>query len=166
MPDKRLVLLRHAKSSWAQPDLADHDRPLNDRGRRAAAAVGHYLRRAGVRPDLVLCSSAIRARQTLESLDLANSVEIRIEPDLYGASAGDLLSRIRKVPARVVSLLLIAHNPGIELLARSLTGDGLSDAEKFPTGAVAEFVVSVSEWEEIGPGSVRLHAFVVPRDLV
>src|SRR5262245_53225155 len=120
MTSKLLVLLRHAKSSWADPDLPDHDRPLNGRGRDAAALVGRHLRQEGPHPDLVLCSSAVRTRQTLEGLELPGRVEVVIEDRLYGASAESLLSRIRQVPPGDGTVLVIAHNPGVEDLARTL----------------------------------------------
>src|SRR5215216_6730711 len=123
MEPKRLALVRHAKSSWADPDLADHDRPLNARGRRAATLVGQYLHAAGVHPDLVLCSSATRARQTLELLPLARMTDVLIEDQLYGAGPHELLARLRRIPAAVGSALLIGHNPGLEELARELVGD-------------------------------------------
>src|SRR6516165_3937456 len=109
MTSKLLVLLRHAKSSWADPDLPDHDRPLNARGRDAAALVGRHLRQEGPPPDLVLCSSAVRTRQTLERLELPNRVEVVIEDRLYGATAGSLLARIRQVPPGDETVLVIAH---------------------------------------------------------
>jgi phosphohistidine phosphatase len=167
MPGKRLVLVRHAKSSWADAELADHDRPLNARGRAAAAVVGDHLRRADVRPDLVLCSSATRARQTLDRLQLAPETPVLIEDQLYGATAGELLARIHAVPDTVESLALIAHNPGIEDLARMLasTGSALAAAEKFPTGAVAEFRIPIERWRDLAPGLARLQTWVVPRDL-
>src|SRR5262245_54961274 len=85
MRRRQLVVVRHAKSVWAEPDLADRDRPLNARGRRAAARVGEYLREAGVHPDLVLCSPARRAQQTLELFQLAKTTDVLIEDQLYGA---------------------------------------------------------------------------------
>jgi phosphohistidine phosphatase len=167
MPGKRLVLVRHAKSSWAHPELADHDRPLNARGRSAAAVVGDHLRQANVRPDLVVCSSATRARQTLELLRFAPDTPVLIEDGLYGATAGELLARIHAVPKAVESLALIAHNPGIEDLARMLasTERALAAAEKFPTAAVAEFRIPIERWQDLTPGRARLESWVVPRDV-
>ena len=169
-PAKRLVLIRHAKSSWTDPDLIDHDRPLNARGRKAAAAVGRHLHRSGLEPDLVLCSSAVRARQTLDYLRFAAGPEVAIETSLYGAQAASLLTRIRRIPPGVGTAVLIAHNPGLEELARTLAGAGsdLAAAEKFPTGAVAEFRYLTPTWAAIGPGGTvpgGLVTFVVPSDL-
>ena len=165
MTSKLLVLLRHAKSSWADPDLPDHDRPLNARGRDAAALVGRHLRREGPPPDLVLCSSAVRTRQTLERLELPNRVELVIEDRLYGATAGSLLARIRQVSPDDGTVLVIAHNPGIEDLARMLDRHGLAGVEKFPTAAVAVLRFAIDGWQEIEPGSGRVETIFTPRDL-
>ncbi len=167
---KRLLLIRHAKSSWADPGLIDHDRPLSDRGRKAAIAVGRFLRQSGLEPDLVVCSSAIRARQTLEFLRFAVETEVAIESSLYGAAAASLLSRIRSIPPGVRSAVLIAHNPGMEELARVLAGpdSDLASADKFPTAAVAEFRYLTPTWAAVGSGRAGqggLVTFVVPRDL-
>jgi phosphohistidine phosphatase len=150
---KRLYLLRHAKSSWDDASLADHDRPLSGRGRRAADAIGQHLRDEGIAPDLVLCSSAARTRETLERIGLSGVVE----HDLYGASATELLARLRDVPPSVESVLLIGHNPGTHDLALVLTGE---PADKYPTGALA--TIELDEWTA---GSGRMIAFVRPREL-
>jgi phosphohistidine phosphatase len=147
----RLYLLRHAKSSWDEPGLADHDRPLAPRGRRAAKAMGRYLREQGIEPDLILCSSATRARQTLERLGLPGA---RIEPGLYGADAATL----RRFIPKAASAMLIGHNPGIHDLAVSLARSGPRVPElaaKFPTGALATLELDTGE----------LIDFVRPRDL-
>lgn len=152
----RLYLLRHAKSSWKDPALADHDRPLAPRGRRASKAIGRYLRDHDIEPELVLCSSAKRARQTLERLGPAG-LDARIEPELYGAGAHDLLARLRAVPEDVASVMLIGHNPGMEQLAFMLSG--LDD--KFPTAALATF--ECSGWRTLE--HAELIDYVKPRDL-
>jgi phosphohistidine phosphatase len=162
MAGKRLVLVRHAKSSWSDPDLTDHDRPLNARGRDAATTVGRHLRESGLRPDLVLCSSATRARQTLERLQFDDAA-VLIEDQLYGSSATALLARVRAVPGDVQTLVVIAHNPGIEDLAR-LLGDHY--VPKFPTAAVADLEFAIDSWAQAAPGRGRVRAFVLPRDLL
>src|SRR6516164_5162951 len=106
MPLKQLELLRHAKSSWDDPDIADHDRPLNARGRAAAALVGRHMREQTPSPDLVLCSSATRTRQTLQLLDLAAGTQVLVEDELYGAGAAGLLARLKAVPAPIGTVLL------------------------------------------------------------
>jgi phosphohistidine phosphatase len=162
---KRLVLLRHAKSSWADADLADHDRPLNRRGRRAATVVGHHLRDAGLVPDLVLCSSAVRARETLGRLGLAATTDVSVEDPLYGADATELLARLVTVPDSIGSVLVLGHNPGVEDLARLLVADRHTVPERFPTAAVADLRLSIGRWTEIAPRVGRLHGFVTPREL-
>jgi phosphohistidine phosphatase len=118
---KRLYLLRHAKSSWKQPELADHDRPLASRGRRAAKAIARHLRERQIAPELVLCSTARRARETLERIEPAlATAAVRREPQLYRASADVLFERLRTVPDDVASVMLIGHNPAIEQLALDL----------------------------------------------
>jgi phosphohistidine phosphatase len=164
MTSKLLVLLRHAKSSWADPDVPDHDRPLNARGRDAAARVGRHLRHEGPHPDLVLCSSAERTRQTLQRLELPERVEVVIEDQLYGAPAHSLLTRIRQVPPGHGTVLVIAHNPGIEDLARLLDRHGLAGVEKFPTAAMAVLRFAIDGWEEAEAGAGRLDTFFTPRD--
>lgn len=167
-----LHLLRHAKSSWGEPGLADHDRPLSDRGRRAASAMAAHLRRAGVAPDLVLCSSARRTVETLAAIrhSLPRTAGIETTPELYEAGASSLLDRLRAVPPAIATLMLIGHNPGLEVLAGQLAGEG-SDPEarqalgrKFPTGALATLEFE-GEWRDLAWGAARLTAFVAPRDL-
>jgi phosphohistidine phosphatase len=152
----RLYLLRHAKSSWKDERLDDHDRPLAPRGKRASKAIGRYLRDHDIEPELVLCSSAKRARQTLERLGPAG-VDARVEPELYAAGAHDLLERLRAVPDDVASVMLIGHNPGMQQLA-SLLG-GLDD--KFPTAALATF--DCDAWSTLE--RAELIDYVKPRDL-
>jgi phosphohistidine phosphatase len=165
MTSKLLVLLRHAKSSWADPHLPDHDRPLNTRGRQAAALVGRRFRQDGPRADLVLCSSALRTRQTLERLELPKGVEVVIEDELYGATAALLLTRIRQVPPRYGSVLLIGHNPGIVDLASLLDRGGLAAVAKFPTGAVAVLHFVIATWDEMTRGTGNVEEFFTPKDL-
>jgi phosphohistidine phosphatase len=159
----RLLLLRHAKSSWDDPTLADHDRPLAPRGRTAARRIGKHLRREGVRVSLVLCSSARRARETLDLVGPEGAIEI--EPELYGASAEQLLARLQRVSDEVDSVMLIGHNPGIGDLAAALAGrpDDLA-VGKFPTGALAT-LTAAGPWRALNPGCAELKALVRPREL-
>ncbi|MBE9375865.1 histidine phosphatase family protein [Saccharopolyspora sp. HNM0983] len=121
---RTLVLLRHAKSAWPQ-DTEDFDRPLNDRGERDAAAAGRWLgtHRPGI--ELVLCSSALRARRTWELAagQIPAAPTVRYEPRLYAASGAQLLDVVRGAPSTVLTILLIAHNPGLEELVGQLTGE-------------------------------------------
>src|SRR5215216_1280624 len=121
----RLFLLRHAKSSHDETGLPDHDRPLAPRGRRAASAIGHHMRERGLTPALVLCSSATRARQTLDGVaDGIGSPEVRVESELYDASSDGLQQRLRRIADDVPSAMLIGHNPAIERLALDLAARG------------------------------------------
>jgi phosphohistidine phosphatase len=124
---KTLYLLRHAKSSWDDPALSDHDRPLSSRGRRASGVIADYLRREAIAPDLVLCSSSTRTRETLEriSAGIKAKIAVEIEDGLYAASSSDLLAMLNAVEPRVDSVLLIGHNPAIQELALALAGKGV-----------------------------------------
>jgi phosphohistidine phosphatase len=159
--ERRLYLLRHAKSSWDDRALRDHDRPLAPRGRRAAKAIGRHLRDQGIEPALVLCSSAVRTRQTLERLGLSG----QLEPELYGAGADALLARLHAVPAAVPSVMLIGHNPAIQQLALLLAAGGRELEAKFPTAAIATLSFTGRDWAALGPGTAELVGFVRPRDL-
>jgi len=160
---KHLFLLRHAKSSWDNPALDDCDRPLAARGRKAAKLIGAYLGREHVQISLVLCSSARRARETLDLV--APCGEIQIERELYSASADQLLERLRRVPDEVAAVMLIGHNPAIHDLAVSLVA-GASElaARKFPTGALATLTLT-APWRALDPSLAELAAFVTPREL-
>ncbi len=164
MQRKRLALLRHAKSSWDDSSLADQDRPLSPRGRRAAKRLGRYLRHEGFAPDLVLCSPAARTRQTLDRLELDDGVDVLVEEKLYGASADELLHCVQAIPDRVSTALVIGHNPGIEDLAICLSGQP-ARLEPFPTGAFAELHVAAGAWSRLSAGGAVLHSFVTPREL-
>jgi phosphohistidine phosphatase len=125
-----------------------------------------HVRRKGIRPQLVLCSSARRARETLDGVGL-EAGEVRIEDELYGASAPELLRRLREVPDTVESVLLVGHNPAMQELAITVAGGGalLGEVErKFPTGALATLELA-GDWGAIGPGRAELVAFVRPREL-
>ncbi|HVM56672.1 MAG TPA: histidine phosphatase family protein [Gaiellaceae bacterium] len=169
---KRLYLLRHAKSSWDEPGVADIDRPLAPRGRKAAKRIAAYLRRTGAAPAVVLCSSALRTRQTLDAIRpaLGGDPEVLVEDELYAADAGTLLTRIRAVPPAAGSVLLIGHNPGLGDLALSLAGGGDAELlgrlrEGLPTGALATFAIAADAWDDLAAGGAELTAYVVPRDL-
>jgi phosphohistidine phosphatase len=166
---KRIYLLRHAKSSWKARGVPDHDRPLAKRGRRAGKAIARHLAEQGIAPELVLCSTARRARETLARLEPAVATsDVRIEQGLYGANAGALLDRLRSVDDAVGSVLVIGHNPGIHTLALELARSTAAAAEidaKFPTAALATLEFRGSGWQALAPGSAELTAFVRPRDL-
>lgn len=170
---KTLLLLRHAKSAWGHPGLADHDRPLNDRGERAAELMAGHIARKCPRPDLILCSTAARTRQTLAPLVHrlgTPAPPIALEKGLYLASEAALLARLRALPDEVGTVLLIGHNEGIGQLAEALAGRGpplLLKAlwQKFPTGALAALHSRIERWPDLSAGATELIAFVRPRDL-
>lgn len=167
---KTLCLLRHAKSGWDNPSLPDHDRPLNERGIEAAGKVGRHLKELGIRPDLVLCSTARRAVDTLSLVldGMGRGVPVEHERDLYLCGERALLERIRAVPDGVGTLLLVAHNPDMHHLAQHLAGHGdpatrRAVAEKFPTGGCAILSFETDHWRGVGRGQGTLTAFVRPR---
>jgi phosphohistidine phosphatase len=167
---RRVYLLRHAKSSWKDRSLADRDRPLAGRGKRAAKAVAGHIEAAGIRPDLVLCSPARRSRETLNGVEAAfgERVEARFEEALYGASVAELLARLRALPPEVDSVMIVGHNPGLEELALALASEGAERArlqEKYPTAALATIDLPADDWSAIEPGSGEFVAYVRPRDL-
>ncbi len=169
----RLIhILRHAKSSWDYPSLDDFDRPLAERGRLAGETMSEYLRLADIEPDLVLCSSAVRAKQTLACIRpaLGADATVKFDKRLYGAGQRALLSRLRSLPDEVTSVMLIGHNPALQSLALALTGGGAPEDQmrlgsKFPTGGLATLVVQADRWADLAAGGCELHSFVVPRDL-
>lgn len=171
---RQLLLLRHAKSSWADPKLSDHARPLDPHGQRAAAAMRNAMRDLGLAPDIVLVSSARRTLQTLDALEPWDETPL-IEPmdTLYLATATQLLNALHGVAETARSVLLIAHNPGLHELALKLAGanaleaapDGLRRlAAGYPTAALTEFSVP-GPWWSLGEGGGRLLRFLTPGDL-
>ncbi len=187
---KVLYLLRHAKSSWKDASLADHDRPLNGRGRRAAKVMGDYLNRymasTGPAPDLVLCSTAARTRETLDIVQCnapqtigGDSVKTEFDSGLYHAAPMELLGRLRDLADHVGVVLLIGHNPGLERLALGLTGEQAehpagkipgegflgSMAVKFPTAALAILEAEIKSWRDLKAGGALLRQFIRPKDL-
>jgi phosphohistidine phosphatase len=169
--ERRLLVLRHAKSSRDEHTLADRERPLAGRGRRALPRLERELAHRAEPIDLVLCSAAVRTRQTLEGIRgaLPDTAAVAVEDGLYAASVTQLLDRLRAVPASVVGVLLIGHNPGLELLVTKLAGSGDHDAlaqlaTKYPTGALATLQVP-TRWSALVAGSCHLEDLVVPRAL-
>lgn len=166
---KRLVLLRHAKSSWDDPTLRDRDRPLAPRGRKAAKRMGRWARKHEIRPQLVVCSSAVRARETLtRMLPSLGEPDVWIEVTLYAASAETLLARVRSLPDEVDDAMLVGHNPGLMDLVMLLAGPGPQRdraSVNVPTGALAVLETGVRRWSSVSAGTASLTTFVVPRDL-
>lgn len=171
--NRTLLLLRHAKSAWSDPRLDDHDRPLNRRGERAAKAMADHLAQLGLRPDLILCSTALRTRQTLAPIVAMLTVPaplINLSKDLYLASEDVLLTQLQAVSDDATTVLLIGHNDGIWRFATALTDDGPPEElaalrDKFSTGALATLSLRDEPWRTLDFGAARLVSFVRPRDL-
>lgn len=168
-----LSLLRHGKSAWDDPKLDDHERPLARRGRVAAEEMGAYIAAHGLRPDLVLCSSAVRTRQTLNQMLIQlgpPAPKTVIERALYLATPTTMLACVRRTASEAQHLMLIGHNPGMHALALDLAGSGLrrdiaSMAIKYPTCALAVLTFEAEDWAEIRPAAGRLLLFMPPRSL-
>ena len=168
---KTLYLLRHAKSDWGDSSLKDFDRPLNDRGWKAAKAIGHEMRERDMVPDQVFVSPAARTKETLARAeegygDPFNAVENRA---IYLAETETLIDLVRGAPAEAGRIMIVGHNPGMHELVIALAS-GPAElreevAHKFPTAALAEISFDVENWKDVAPGTGRLRSFVKPRDL-
>jgi phosphohistidine phosphatase len=168
-----LSLLRHAKSSWADPALDDHDRPLAKRGVKAMPEIAKYLRREQLRPSLVLCSSAVRTRATVALL-LAGlgppAPELVSDDALYLAQPSTLLAVLRETSPSHPHVMLVGHNPGLHALALELVGDGDRKlvgalAMEFPTAALAVLTFPLTQWTDVRAATGRLDHFATPRSL-
>ncbi|MGW3470647.1 SixA phosphatase family protein [Saccharopolyspora sp. NPDC000995] len=142
---RKLVLIRHAKSSWPD-DADDFDRPLAERGRRDAPAVGRWLRKHAAAIELVLCSPAVRARRTWElaAPEIPAEPALKFDDRIYAASARELLAVIREIPPAVMTAVVVGHNPGLEDLTELLTGE----PAELKTAAIA-LLSSPAEWSEV-----------------
>lgn len=168
----RLLLLRHAKSDWGDPSQDDIDRPLNARGRAAARTMAAYFADQDLLPDLILCSSSQRTRETLAHLlpFLDGEYDIQVQADLYDQNEDSYVPVLQKEGGSARTLLLIGHNPAIEETALALVGSGPEDAiedlgMKFPTGALAVLDFQTDTWAKLEPESGHLDRFVKPRNL-
>jgi phosphohistidine phosphatase len=167
---RTIFLLRHGKSSWSDSSVADIDRPLAPRGERASRRIAKYMRRKRIHPALVLCSTSLRTRQTLETIEpsLGKSCSIQLVAELYTASEQELRERLRALPDSVASVMLIGHNPALQDLALVLASRGADRPkleQKFPTAALATLVVDINSWADLTPGDVELVDYIVPREL-
>lgn len=168
-----LGLLRHAKSAWDDPTLDDFDRGLSPRGIKAAPLMGKTMRKLGLRPDLILCSTALRTRATLAlvlpELKLP-AADVRYDERLYLTPPVTLLDVLADVPADKPAVLMVGHNPGLHALALELTGSGERQARtelatKFPTAALAVLTFEATSWRDVRAGSGRLVQFLTPKGL-
>ena len=160
---KTLLLLRHAKSSWGDQSVADFDRPLAPRGLEAAPRMGEELKKLDLLPDLVVCSPALRARQTLEAFSRAAGLKTEpiYEKRIYEASAERLHSLVRAFPKSSQRALMIGHNPGFENLITLLTGRG----ERMPTAALACLRCSADTWKDVVEREADLQWLLRPKEL-
>jgi phosphohistidine phosphatase len=160
---KTLILLRHTKSSWKDKTLGDIDRPLNDRGIRASELIGNYIRKEKIVPDLIISSPATRARQTAELVLKAAKLKIdpRFDDRIYEAIAQRLLEVISQIEDTANSAMLIGHNPGLEELVESLTGE----PQGLPTGALACIELNVEKWAKVRAGVGNLKWLITPKKL-
>jgi phosphohistidine phosphatase len=170
---KTLTLLRHAKSGWDDPVARDFDRPLNQKGAKAAELMGQYMKEHALAFDCVVASPAVRVIETLDHV--AAGYEKRIEPiwerRVYLASSATLMDVLRDLDDAVSSVMMVGHNPGMEDLVLDLVPEGADSAlrdevyEKFPTAAIAQITIDIAHWKDIDRGKGALTRFVRPRDL-
>lgn len=161
---KTLLILRHAKSSWNYPELSDHDRPLNNRGKRDAPLVGQLLADEDLVPELILSSSAARARSTAKLVAdyCGYDDEIQLVRDLYHAGPETFYEIISRVPDSKGRIMVVGHNPGIEELLEDLTGSW----ERMPTAALAQVELLITSWHEIDSFvNAKIINLWLPKDL-
>lgn len=164
---KRLILTRHAKSSWDDPTMADHDRPLNERGQAAAADLGQWLASRGYVPEEVQCSDALRTRKTFSGIApaLPGTPVLELKPALYHAGPDVMMAVLRHATADTV--MMIGHNPGIAEFAHRLVSKTPTspDFTRYPTGATLVVDFAVDTWGEVEFGQGVPVDFVVPREI-
>ena len=170
----RLMLLRHAKSSWTDPGIDDMDRPLTPRGRRAAQAMGRVMAAKHLLPDLVLCSPARRARDTwkLVAEEIKTAPKLVIEDAIYDfGNGGRLIDAVRRAGGKAKTVLVVGHNPSMERSAtRLVTKDSGKLKErlekKYPSGALAVIAFELADWQGINDGAGELEHFIRPKDIM
>jgi phosphohistidine phosphatase len=164
---KRLILTRHAKSSWDDPLTPDHDRPLNDRGKAAAADLGQWLASRDYVPDEVLCSDSLRTRKTFSGIApaLTGAPVLELKPALYHAGPDVMMAVLRH--AKADKVMMIGHNPGIAEFAARLVAHPPTGAEfsRYPTGATLVVDFDVTDWEQVEFGTGVTVDFIVPKEI-
>lgn len=164
---KRLILIRHAKSSWDEPTMADHDRPLNERGKAAATDLGQWLASRGYVPGQVLCSDALRTWETWSGIasELPEGPELELKPVLYHAGPDVMLTVLRK--AQTDCVMMLGHNPGIAEFAHRLVAKTpiSSQFTRYPTGATLVVDFDAASWGEVAFGQGVTVDFIVPREI-
>ena len=165
---RQLILWRHAKSDWSNSSLADHDRPLTPRGIKAAQRIARWLVSEKLRPEQVLCSSAVRTKQTLAFLTRQQPIPTKFDSQLYHAEADKILAIISKVNPDIKRLMLVGHNPGYEELVKQLNAQtdhpAMQTIKVMPTGAIALFEFD-GDWLDCPSLSMRLISLVRPKTL-
>ena len=160
---KTLLILRHAKSSWDDDSLVDHDRPLNKRGKRAAHRMGRLLDEENLWPDVILSSTAERAATTTLRLVDAGGFggEIFYLRELYGAGPHDIIEIVRELGGEASSVMIVAHNPGLEDLVQQMTGE----YHRLPTAALVRMTIPIDHWNDLESGGGKLAGIWRPKDL-
>lgn len=160
---RTLILMRHAKSSWGDPSLPDHDRPLNKRGRDASTALGQWLQDAAWQPDQALVSDAVRTRETFDRLNLP--IEAEYTGSLYHANTADMQLVLEMATGDTV--LMIGHNPGISEFAEVLVKAPPEHRKfrDFPTGATIIMRFDIDSWDKVDTGMGEVLDFITPREL-
>ncbi len=171
---RRLILFRHAKSSWSDPTLADHDRPLSKRGKRDAPVMARFLRERGFVPARIICSTAVRTRETLR-LALPGLLDVGVPAitfsgAIYEAPVDAILQAVARADRDDNTVMIVGHNPGLEDVAGLLIGAGRTQdrarlAAKFPSAAVAVIDFEAQTWSRLRPHSGTLVAFAGPKFL-
>ena len=164
---KRVILMRHAKSSWDNLDLSDHDRTLNERGRKSAVLIGNWLVENNYVPDQVICSTSVRCMETWAGLK--NTMDLEVEPtfdrSLYHAHVSLLHEKLSGAEADTI--LFLCHNPGVSAFAEELLESRPKDRDlyKYPTAATTVIDFDIKDWSELSLQSGKLEAFIIPRRL-
>lgn len=170
---KRLLLMRHAKSSWEDPDMPDEERPLNERGRAAAQTMAKWLDGRGDVPDVVITSSAARSKETWERIKAALGVknaEVIVQDSLYSSGPSAMLKALGRVPDKAERVLMIGHQPVVSSFARKLANGHTPSAcarayKKFPTGAIAVIDLPAEHWDDVEFGNADFKRFAMPKEL-
>jgi phosphohistidine phosphatase len=173
---KTVFLFRHAKSDWADDGLKDHERPLSERGKKAAPQMAAYIKSNKYRPDIILCSTARRTVETFDALKeaLGDDLTVRFEDAIYLAEPHKLLERLKWLDDGLKSAMIIGHNPGMAQLAAQLTRspEDVDEEklhkrmrEKFSTAALAVIKIPIKAWADLKDGKGRLADFMRPKDL-
>ncbi|MDG4812608.1 histidine phosphatase family protein [Hydrogenovibrio sp. 3SP14C1] len=162
---RELMLLRHAKSDWKEPDLQDIDRPISDKGKKSACKISNWLSQNNALPDLVWVSPAKRAQQTLKRLNLPKDIPVETQELLYLADTDQLKALLSKIPDQFGRVMFIGHNPGFEKLMRQLMAtDDPTKPELFPTATLAHFILP-NQWNDLSIGDAKLINFIRPKDI-